>query len=114
WRQTVDTVDWLTTQIEPGTNVQIIAFTDRAWSLVEGTDGQWLPVTDGGNLEAAVSTLRGMTPKGPSSLHAAFSALRELDPRPDNVYLITDGLPTVGEVIPTRPGVTGRERLGHF
>src|SRR5690606_4097165 len=25
WRQAVDTVDWLTTQIEPGTNVQIIA-----------------------------------------------------------------------------------------
>lgn len=114
WRQAVDTVDWLTTQIEPGTNVQIIAFNDNAWSLMEGTDYQWQTVTDGGNLDRAVQTLRGMAPGGPSSLHAGFGALRRLNPRPDNVYLITDGLPTMGEVIPVRAGVTGRERLGHF
>ncbi len=114
WRQAVDTVDWLTTQIEPGTNVQIIAFNDKAWSLFEGSDGQWQQVTDGRNLDAAVNALRGMVPSGPSSLHAAFGSLRRLNPKPDNVYLVTDGLPTMGDVMPTRPGVTGRERLGHF
>lgn len=114
WRQAVDTVDWLTAQIEPGTNVQVIAFNDKAWSLIDGTDDQWQQVTDGGNLESAVRTLRGMAPSGPSSLHAAFGALRRLNPKPDNVYLITDGLPTIGEVLPIRSGVTGRERLGHF
>jgi hypothetical protein len=44
----------------------------------------------------------------------AFEALKELNPLPDNVYLLTDGLPTMGEIVPTRQGVTGRERQEHF
>lgn len=114
WRQAVGTVDWLTAQIEPGTDVQIIAFNSEAWSVIDDSDGQWVTVRDGAHLEQAVETLRGMVPDGPTSLHAAFGALRGLEPRPDNVYLIVDGLPTMGEVLPTRAGVTGRERLNHF
>lgn len=115
WLQAVNTVDWLTAQIEPGTDVQVIAFNSEAWSLIEGTDGQWVTVRDGAHLEQAVATLReDIVPDGPTSLHAAFKALRALEPKPDNVYLVVDGLPTMGEVLPTRAGVTGRERLNHF
>lgn len=114
WQQIVNSVDWLTAQLEPGTQFQVIAFNDTAWSLVDGTDGQWLTATDGSTLQRAVDALRRLTPKGPTSLHAAFAAARLLDPKPDNIYLLVDGLPTMGEVIPSRPGVTGRERLRHF
>jgi hypothetical protein len=114
WKQAVNTVDWLTTQIEPGTDLQIIEFTDSAKSLFPGTDGKWVPVTDGKNIDEAVTALRAQYPKGPTSLHAAFAALRALEPKPDDVYLLTDGLPTMGEVTPTRQGVTSRERLDHF
>jgi hypothetical protein len=110
----VNTVDWLTTQITPGTQVQIIGFNDQAKSLVPDTDGKWFAVTDGGELQKAVENLRGMYPHGPTSLHAAFNALRGLEPKPDNVYLLVDGLPTMGEIVPTRAGVTSRERLDHF
>ena len=114
WTQAVNTVDWLTAQIQPGTQFQIIGFSDTATSLIPGTDGQWLTVTDGSELETAVENLRGMYPKGPTSLHAAFNALRALEPKPDNVYLLVDGLPTMGEILPTRRGVTGKERHDHF
>jgi hypothetical protein len=114
WQQAVKTVDWLTTQLEPGTQFQIYAFNDKAWSLVEGSDGRWLSVTDGSQLEEAVQALRRTAPSGPTSLHAAFASLRPLNPPPDNIYLLVDGLPTVGEIIPVRQGVTGRERMGHF
>jgi hypothetical protein len=114
WQQVVNTVDWLTTQITPGTQVQIIGFNDEATSLVPGTDGQWITVTDGSELEVAVETLRNMYPQGPTSMHAAFNAVRSMEPKPDNIYLLVDGLPTMGEVIPTRQGVTSRERLDHF
>ena len=57
WRQTVDTVDWLTTQIQSGTQIQIFAFNDTAWSLIEGSNGQWQTVTDGHLLEEAVESL---------------------------------------------------------
>jgi hypothetical protein len=113
WQQAVNTVDWLTTQIQPGTQVQIIAFNDKAKSLA-GPEGQYVTVTDGGELDAALAELRKLHPQGPTSLHAAFGAARALEPKPDNIYLLTDGLPTMGEVVPTRSGVTGRERLDHF
>ena len=39
WQQVVNTVDWLTTQIAPGTQVQIIGFSDKATWLVSGNRG---------------------------------------------------------------------------
>ena len=114
WRQVVDTVDSLTTQIPPGTQIQIFAFNDTAWSLLDGNEGEWQTVGDARQLDEAVERLGATVPQGPTSLHAAFAAMRPLDPRPDNIYLLVDGLPTMGEVTPNRPGVTGEERLRHF
>ena len=114
WRQVVDTLDWLTTQIQPGTRIQIFAFNDTAWSLLEGSEGQWHTVVDGSRLDEAVAKLGDTVPTGPTSLHAAFAAMRPLDPRPDNIYLLVDGLPTMGEIPPNRAGVTGEERRRHL
>ena len=114
WRQVVDTVDWLTTQIPPGTQIQIYAFNDTAWSLLDGSEGEWQTVADARQLDEAVERLGATVPQGPTSLHAAFGAMRPLDPRPDNIYLLVDGLPTMGEITPNQPGVTGEQRLRHF
>jgi von Willebrand factor type A domain len=114
WVQLVDTVDWLTAQIQPGTQFQVIAFNSEAHSLIDGTDGQWLTATDGSQLEAAVQKLRGMVAGGATSLHAAFTAARQLEPKADNIYLLVDGLPTMGEIKPSQAGVTSKERLNHF
>jgi hypothetical protein len=114
WQQVVNTVDWLSTQIQPGTNVQVIGFTDKATWLIPGTEGQWVTVNDGSELDAPVDALRASYPQGPTSLHAAFNAIKMLEPKPDNIYLLVDGLPTMGDVTPTRPGVKASERLDHF
>ncbi len=97
WRQTVRTVDWLTTQIEPGTRFQIYTFNTKAGSVVAGTDGQWLEVTDGNELSRAVAALQKVVPGDGTSLYRAFEAVTKLDPLPDNIYLLTDGLPTQGK-----------------
>jgi len=128
WRQVVDTVDWLTAQIEPGTQFQVIVFNRDAWSIVEGADGSWVTATDGTELTAAVDALREIVPGscapgtdyedqrscGATSLHAALNAMNQLLPRPDNVYLLVDGLPTMGSSYPSKAGATGRERYEHF
>ncbi len=114
WQQVVNTVDWLTTQIAPGTNVQVIGFSDKATWLIPGTEGKWVTVNDGTELDAPVAALRASHPQGGTSLHAGFNALKQLDPKPDNIYLLVDGLPTMGDVTPTRPGVNAADRLDHF
>ena len=65
WKQLVNTVDWITTQIEQGTQIQIFGFTDKAVSLLPGSNGKWVTVTDGKEVDAAVSALRAQYPKGP-------------------------------------------------
>ena len=114
WQQVVNTVDWLTTQIAPGTQVQIIGFSDKATWLIPDSEGQWVTLTDGSELDAPVAALRASHPQGGTSLHAGFNALKLLDPKPDNIYLLVDGLPTMGDVMPTRPGVNAADRLDHF
>jgi hypothetical protein len=113
WQQVVNTVDWLTTQIQPGTDVQVIGFSDKATWLM-GAEGQWVTVNDGSELDAPVDTLRASYPQGPTSLAAAFNAIKMLEPKPDNIFLLTDGLPTMGEIVPTRAGVKADERMDHF
>jgi len=109
WQQAVNTVDWLTTQIQPGTRFQIYGFNEEAGSVVDGTDGTWLKVTDGSELSEAVDRLREMTPEKGTSLYKAIKAIKELDPLPDNVYLLTDGLPTQGKNPPANPEMVKSE-----
>ena len=114
WQQVVNTVDWLSTQIEPGTDVQVIGFTDKATWLIPGSEGKWVTINDGSELDAPIEALRKSYPQGPTSLAVAFNAIKVLEPKPDNIYLLVDGLPTMGDVMPTRPGVKASERLDHF
>jgi hypothetical protein len=41
-------------------------------------------------------------------------ATGNLEPRPDNIYLLTDGLPTQGESKPSGSTVTPKQRLRYF
>ncbi len=100
WRQTIATVDWLTTQLKPGARFQIYTFNEQAGSTVAGSDSTWLEVKDGGNIDTALAGLRKVVPGKGTSLIRAFQAARALTPVPDNIFLITDGLPTQGATAP--------------
>lgn len=44
--------------------------------------------------------MRTTAPTGGTSLHNAFAVIRDMQPAPDNVILVTDGLPTQGDKPP--------------
>lgn len=111
WQRVLATIDWITAQIPPDSRFQVYLFNDQARPLIEGTEGQWLSASDeAGRLDEALSELRNAEPSGGSSLHAAFQVIQQLRPRTDNVYLITDSLPTVGDSPPQRSVISGRDR----
>jgi hypothetical protein len=97
WRKVVAAVDWLSTQVDPDSRFQVYVFNEQARSVVAGSDGKWL---EAGTLEQAMQELRKVVPEKGSSLANAFSALQQLQPAPDNIYLLTDGLPTQGKQAP--------------
>ena len=59
--------------------------------------------------------LRKIVPQDGTSLENAFTVIGQLSPQPDNVIIVTDGLPTQGATPPTvRKTVDGDQRLKLF
>jgi hypothetical protein len=110
WTQTLKTVDWLTAQLPVSSRYQVIAFNTAAKAVLPDTDGQWLEVANQAQLAQVGSALRKLTPSGGTSLENAIIAMNKLSPAPDNIFLITDGLPTQGTSPPRSSKVTGPER----
>jgi hypothetical protein len=111
WRQAVASVDWLTTQLSPEAKFQIYMFNAEAKPAVKGSDGVWLDVKDGNQIDEAIKTLRRAPPQNGTNMHEAYRVIRQLEPTPDNVILITDGLPTMREADTSRRTISGKERL---
>jgi hypothetical protein len=114
WQQAVATVDWLTTQLPPASKFQLYTFNETAQPVIEGTEGAWLEAGDPEKLEQAVSRLRKVVPQKGTSLLNAFKALNTMKPAPDNIFLLTDSLPTMGSRKPAGKRVSGQKRLSLF
>jgi Mg-chelatase subunit ChlD len=111
WQQAISTVEWAAARLPRTTLFQAYAFDTEARPLVEGSDGRWLNMKDAGQIALALKTLRSTAPTGGTSLKNAFAVIRKLSPAPDNVILITDGLPTQGDKPPLiRKLVTAEDR----
>jgi hypothetical protein len=111
WRRAVSTVEWLTAQLPRNSEYQLYTFNTKAQAVLSGTDRQWLTVNDKDQLDNAIKEVRKVVPAGGTSLENLFREVGNFSPRPDNIYLITDGLPTQGRKTIETGKVTGKQRL---
>lgn len=97
WRRAIDTVSWIVTQLPPDAQFQIYGFNTKAEAVVSGSTGTWHnandPIVRARNIEA----LSALVPDNGTSLINAFTAVKSMNPLPDQIILITDGLPTQGK-----------------
>ncbi len=100
WQQAINIVEWIAARLPRASQFQAYAFDTSARPLVKDTGGRWLSAGDSAQITQALAALRVTAPTGGTSLHNAFAVIKELDPAPDNVILITDGLPTQGDKPP--------------
>jgi hypothetical protein len=114
WQQAVKTVDWLSAKFPFASRYQIYTFNTETRPLVENTLGQWLNVGDRDQLNQAIARLKNLLPEGGTNLEQLFAEVGRLRPMPDNIYLITDGLPTQGARTPRATTISGRDRLELF
>jgi len=113
WQRTLGTAEWLAAQMPLQSRFQLYTFAEEVQPIIAETRGEWLDVS-GGPLDSALDTLRERIPGGGTNLRAAFDAVGELSPLPDNIYLVTDGLPTLGRGRPRGGSVSGEQRLRRF
>lgn len=114
WQQALNTLDWIAAHFPEQSSFQIVGFDTQVHFALPGTEQQWLPVKDSARLDAAVDAMKQRLPSGGNSLARAFSLIQQMNPPPDNVYLITDGLPTQGLEAPTATTVSGPQRSRLF
>ena len=112
WSRAVRTVEWLTAQLPIDSQFQILTFNTEVGTLFP-TEG-WYDTTDAEAVEDALDKLRGMAPENGTALDPLFIKITELDPLPDNIFLIVDGLPTQSGKPPRKSTVTGRQRMEYF
>jgi hypothetical protein len=114
WRQVVASVDWLTSQFRPESEYQIYMFNNVTTPVIKGTDGLWLKSDDADQLNDAVRTLRRTVPKNGTNMYSAFQVIRDMDPRPDNVILLVDSMPTMDAATSSKSVIGPGERLNLF
>ena len=114
WQRTLRTVEWLTANLPPASSLQIYTFNTSARPVTQELRGRWTAVTDAKNIGLMLKALKQQVPQGGTSLQNAFATAAALDPRPDNILLLTDGLPTQGKQKPRANTISGEERLKLF
>jgi hypothetical protein len=114
WQWTMRTVEWLLAQLPASSRFQVYIFNSQAFPAVAGSEGEWLDAADSLQLEEAVDGLKEFAPDGGTSLENAITALKDFAEPPDNLFLLTDGLPTQGKAPPGSAMVTGEQRRRNF
>lgn len=114
WQRAVRSLHWLLANLRPGKQYQVYFFNTTATPLVQGSDKKWLNTNDATGISSALSAIRSFAPEGGTSLHQAFGVIDRLEPRPDSVIILTDGLPTQGNRSDESRLVSAEERLSLF
>ena len=112
WLRTLRTANWIAASLPLESQFELIVFNEQAESILGGAE--WRPSATGDHLQRAFDALEEIAPEGGTNLAALIDLLGTLSPTPDRVFLVTDGLPTLGRRTPRGNTVSARERLDLF
>lgn len=114
WKQARRTVAWLVANMPPSSSLQVFGFNTSAQSVLQDSGGQWISATDNIAVNRLVAAANQLLPEQGTSLENAFIAAAAMSPPPDNILLVTDGLPTQGRNKPRSASVSGAARVKLF
>lgn len=99
WQRTRRTAQWLLARTPQNAKVSVVAFSEDAVLL--GNRAASSPqVSDA--MQAINRDIGKVVPNGGTNLQVGLQKLREVHPSVTDVYIITDGLPTLGEGLGAR------------
>lgn len=114
WQRAVRTVEWISSQLPIASQYQVYGFSTEVNAALAGTEGNWLEVADRDQLNDTIAAVKDIIPADGTNLARVFQAAAQLSPPPDNIYLITDGLPTLSNTPSNATLVTPQRRLELF
>lgn len=111
WQRVVKTVDWISTQLPITSRYLIWEFNEDLESVLGGPLNSWQEVADRDGLNDAIESVKEIVPANGTNMEQVFRAIANMSSKPDNIFLITDGLPTLSDRGSTDTLVTPSKRL---
>ena len=108
WQRAQRIVEWLAAQMPLASHFQIVLFNTEARTLLPNA---WHKADDHDALDRALREIATVVPANGTSLQALADSIDKMSPLPDNIFLITDGLPTQSARAPRASTISGRERV---
>ena len=99
WQRVVRATEWLLNSLSPPSRYQVYYYSKDAHPLIKDRPFDWLDLTDRSTTMEILDNLKDIVPEGGANLERAFFVIRTMDPLPDNIIMLIDGLPTLSETM---------------
>lgn len=114
WQRALAITQWIVSNLPIESDFQVLSFnTDTKPAFGESID-EWYEVNDQSALRKAIDGINKLTPENGTNMQQVFAHAMQMRPRPDNIFIITDGLPTIGRKKPRSNTVSGIQRSRLF
>jgi len=94
WIRAKKTLQWLVARLPTKSKFTILSYNTEVKSH---TDGSWVKVENQESVSSVLKSALEVLPEDGTNFEKALLAAKAMRPPPDAVYIITDGLPTIGE-----------------
>jgi len=95
WRWARSVLEWMLAGMPQDAQYQVWGFATQSTPVLSRLG--WIDASDEERMQAVIDEVLAWVPKGGAQLDKTLEEVNRLSPRPDAVYLITDGLPTQGK-----------------
>ena len=114
WQRTQAIAQWILANLPISSDFQVLTFnTEVAAANGEQVDS-WYEAGDRATIAKVVDGINKVVPENGTNMEKVFRAALDMHPPPDNIYLITDGLPTLSNRSSTTGTVSGIDRYRLF
>ncbi|MEM7357564.1 MAG: VWA domain-containing protein [Pseudomonadota bacterium] len=114
WQRAKSIAQWVIANLPLGSDFQVLSFNTAIEPAFGDEVNEWHEVSDRVALKQAVDGIEAIIPENGTNMSNVFQAAMDMQPRPDNIFLITDGLPTQGDKAPKSGTISGVQRLRLF
>jgi len=115
WNRTLAITQWVMANLPLNSDFQILSFNDEVKPAFGSDINAWYEVGDRLSVSSNIQGINKVVPRNGTNMQEAFKAAMSMTPKPDNIFLITDGLPTMGKGAPKNAArISGSQRIRVF
>lgn len=114
WQRTQAIAQWIVANLPLSSDFQVLTFNTEVAAANGKEIDAWYETGDRAALKSVVDGINTIIPANGTNMEKVFQTAMDMSPRPDNIYLVTDGLPTLGSRSQKSGTVSGVERYRLF